>query len=207
MSCMPISTALYNFLSLLFFPSSSGLHISSFLARLLHLSLKALTMASTPAALKAAFGVAMCVMLLHSSMGQQPVPAPAPAPSPMLPSDCPLYCGSQCGPICKARADAEARRCVFFRPEVVYNSCFEGCSSRCNGNSSAARGCCKINSCSASSCGNPCARSCCESCSSSAYYPFGKCMSSQEKVFGYCTSPCMTDCNNKCVNGQVPYTP
>ncbi|PUZ66961.1 hypothetical protein GQ55_3G391500 [Panicum hallii var. hallii] len=162
MSCMPISTALYNFLSLLFFPSSSGMHISSFLARLLHLSLKALTMASTPAALKVAFGVAMCVMLLHSSMGRQP---------------------------------------------VVYNSCFEGCISRCNGNSSAARGCCKINSCSASSCDNPCARSCCESCTSSAYYPFGKCMSSQEKDFGYCMSPCMTDCNNKCVNGQVPYTP
>ncbi|RLM97671.1 hypothetical protein C2845_PM06G26990 [Panicum miliaceum] len=154
-------------------------------------------MASTPAALKVAFGVAIrCRLRLRRRRQRQ-----------CWPSDCPPYCGSQCGPICKARADAEARRCDLYRPEVVYNSCFEGCSSRCNGNSSAARGCCKINSCSASSCGNPCARSCCESCTSSAYYPSGKCMSSQEKVLGYCMSPCMTDCNNKCVNGQVPYTP
>ncbi|RLN31013.1 hypothetical protein C2845_PM05G19110 [Panicum miliaceum] len=50
-------------------------------------------MASTAAALKAAFGVAMCVMLLHSSIGQQLAPAPALASAlaPMLPSDCPPY--------------------------------------------------------------------------------------------------------------------
>ncbi|CAL4892489.1 unnamed protein product [Urochloa decumbens] len=162
-------------------------------------------MASNAVSLKGALAIAICLMLLHSSIGQQPAPAPAPT---MSPSDCVPYCGSIiCGPMCQARANAEAKKCDIYRPEVVYASCFEGCTRNCNGNSAYARGSCNLDSCSASSCGCPCARSCCESCTSSAYYPYGRCMSSQEKVFGYCMPPCMTDCNNKCVNGSAPYMP
>ncbi|CAL4892490.1 unnamed protein product [Urochloa decumbens] len=163
---------------------------------------------SIAAALKRAFLVAMCVMLLHySSMGQQLAPAPAPAPT-IPPSDCPRYCSSQCTHICQASSDDWARRCDSIRPELAYASCFEGCSSsQCNGNSGYARGTCTLNSCSASTCGCPCARRCCESCTGSAVGPYATCMSAQPKVYAYCMPGCTADCNNRCANGTVAYGP
>nr|TKW28285.1 hypothetical protein SEVIR_3G308400v2 [Setaria viridis] len=161
-------------------------------------------MASTNASsLKGTLVVAICVMLLHSSMGQQPAPSPAPMP----PTNCIPYCGSICDQMCKARYDAAVRQCDGYRPEVIYKDCFERCSTQCNGNSAYARGSCNLGSCSASSCGCPCARSCCESCTASANYPYGMCMSGKDRVYGNCMNPCMTDCNNKCVNGSLPSTP
>ncbi|TKW28289.1 hypothetical protein SEVIR_3G308103v4 [Setaria viridis] len=153
---------------------------------------------STAAALKGVFLAAICFMLLHSSMGQEPAPAPMP------PSDCPSYCTSRCTPICQANSDAAARRCESIRPELAYPGCFEGCSSRCTGNSAYARGSCGIGSCTASSCGSPCERRCCESCTGSAYGPYSMCMATQPKVFSSCMMGCTADCHNRCANGSVP---
>ena len=158
---------------------------------------------STSAALKGAMLVAICAMLLlPSSMGQQP--ASAPAATPMPPTDCPGYCSSLCTPICKDSSEAAARRCDSIRPELAYNGCFEGCSRNCTGNSSYARGTCVIGSCSPSTCGCPCARSCCESCTGSATGPYYACMGTQPKIYQYCMTTCTVLCNNRCVNGSFP---
>ncbi|CAN6360764.1 unnamed protein product [Urochloa humidicola] len=163
---------------------------------------------STTATVMGALLVASCVMLFQSSMGLQLAPVPAPAPAPIVPpSDCPRYCSSQCTQICQANSDDWARRCDSIRPELAYASCFEGCSSKCNGNSAYARGSCTLNSCSPSTCGCPCARTCCESCTGSAYGPYSTCMAGRPKAFAYCMPGCTADCNNRCANGSVTYGP
>ena len=144
----------------------------------------------------------VALLLLPSSMGQQP--ASAPAATPMPPTDCPGYCSSQCTLICKDSSDAAARRCDSIRPELAYDGCFEGCSRNCTGNSSYARGTCVIGSCSPSACGCPCARRCCESCTGSAYGPYSMCMAAQPKVYSYCMMGCTASCNSRCVNGSAP---
>jgi hypothetical protein len=154
---------------------------------------------STAAALKGAFMVTIVLVMLHSSTGQQLAPAPAPMP----PSDCPSYCTSQCTPLCQASSDDALRRCESIKPELAYASCFQNCSSNCNGNSAYARSSCSLGSCSPSTCGCPCARRCCESCTGSSYGPYGACMATQPKIFTYCMQGCRAECNKRCANGSV----
>ena len=73
--------------------------------------------------------VAVWVVLLHSSTGQQP-PVPAP-PAPLRP-DC-SNCSSICTPSCKERVAAcHARTCRGFAPHT-YSWCLEDCAnSTCN---------------------------------------------------------------------------
>ncbi|CAL4899658.1 unnamed protein product [Urochloa decumbens] len=159
-------------------------------------------MASTSVAFKGALVVAACIMLLHSSMGQQPDSGQNPTSAPVF--SCGDSCNSNCTPRCEAKFEAEHGKCN--TTAELYDDCFKGCTSQCKGNYHA-RGSCTMDSCSASSCGNPCARSCCESCSTTAPDLFIRCMSSRGMVMISCMPPCMDECINNCNNGSAPPMP
>ncbi|CAL5093925.1 unnamed protein product [Urochloa decumbens] len=159
-------------------------------------------MASTSAAFKGALAIAACIMLLHSSMGQQPDSGQNPTSAPVF--ACGDYCNSNCTNKCEAKFEAEHGKCN--TTAELYDDCFKGCTSQCKGNYHA-HDSCTMDSCSASSCGNPCARSCCESCSTTAPDLFIRCMSSWGMVMISCMPPCMDECTNNCNKGSAPPMP
>lgn len=151
-------------------------------------------MAYTAATHKVALVIAVCVVLLHTSMGQQPEPV----------LDCGNSCNSNCTQRCNDKADAEYGKCNTMLE--FYDNCSKNCTSHCNGNSFA-RGSCTMGSCSPNNCGNPCARTCCESCSNTAPDLFSRCMSSRGMIMISCMSSCMDVCVPNCNSGSVPWTP
>ncbi|TKW28282.1 hypothetical protein SEVIR_3G308700v4 [Setaria viridis] len=155
-------------------------------------------MASTVGALKGALLVAVFVVLLHSSMGQQPMPAPAPT----MPLNC-STCTQGCYQHCQAIADSDYSKCSNISQDV-YAGCFKGCSTHCNGNSAYARGSCEIGSCTANCCGSPCERSCCEGCTISAGQAAYQCTAAAGRVMQYCMPSCTNGCSEYCVSGSAP---
>ncbi|KAG2611848.1 hypothetical protein PVAP13_4KG110830 [Panicum virgatum] len=78
-------------------------------------------MASTAVALsKGALIIAVCFVLLHSSMGQQPT-ASAPAPAPL---DC-SNCTANCTKRCQALVDSQISYCNTSVGPSVYDGCFQ----------------------------------------------------------------------------------
>ncbi|CAN6347541.1 unnamed protein product [Urochloa humidicola] len=89
-------------------------------------------MASTAGAFKGALVIAVCVMLLHSSMGQQPDPGQDPASAPVL--SCGDICDKNCNQKCNGKFEAEHGKCS--TEAEFYDNCFKGCTaSQCKGNS------------------------------------------------------------------------
>ncbi|KAG2611771.1 hypothetical protein PVAP13_4KG111410 [Panicum virgatum] len=117
--------------------------------------------------------VAVWVVLLHSSTGQQPpvpVPAPPPAPaSPPPPPDC-SNCSSICTPSCEEIvAGNHASYCRENVIPNIYKWCLEDCAnSTCNGGNTHGA-CCSIGTCTPQHCGNPCVQDCCKSCTANAH--------------------------------------
>ena len=170
--------------------------------------------------------VAVCVVLLHSSLGQQQptpasrdcpytgqqpppsptpvVPAPMPTPTPALPAPAPAPvsnctysdCASQCTPSCEA--GYHPTNCTSLL-EGAFNGCYESCTNHtCPGKSCVHSGC-GFGTCS---CDNPHAVSCCESCRNAVYPAVGsavqRCQSYNERYMGYCLTYCYDRCSKNC---------
>nr|TKW28275.1 hypothetical protein SEVIR_3G309500v2 [Setaria viridis] len=165
-------------------------------------------MASTAAALNGALLAAVCFVLLHSSTGQQPVPAsncpdhaaptpppvppastPTPTPAPPPTADCYSSCGSQCNTNCTNYREAGLRQCDA-QNVAAFNSCYDSCTSRtCPGKSCVHSGCGSGNC----TCENGNARSCCEWCGSAISSAYFNCRTSVERVFTTACSPAPTN--------------
>ncbi|KAJ1265207.1 hypothetical protein BS78_08G061700 [Paspalum vaginatum] len=149
--------------------------------------------------LKGAVVVAVCVVLLHSSMGQQPAPAPVAVPAPPPPRYC-SNCSSICIQSCQATYEAQAQKCSGILG--ASGDCIKGCSrNSCNGNSYAAvRDSCSNSSCTPSSCGPPCVVDCCKSCNNYLGSAYGQCMFWAGRSMNYCPPACINNCYSNCVN-------
>lgn len=183
-------------------------------------------MASTSAALNnRALVAAVCVVLLHSSMGQQPTPSshcsphtgqqptpapalapiptppqaptptPTPSPAPTPVIDCHNQCTSDCNYNCSSSADAGISKC---EADAVagFNGCYASCTSqRCPGKSCEHSGC-GFRNCT---CDNPNASYCCQGCASAVSSAYFTCRSAYGGSYVYyCMLSCTSDCNNKC---------
>ncbi|XP_039841752.1 keratin-associated protein 10-6-like [Panicum virgatum] len=156
------------------------------------------------ALLKGAMVVAVWVVLLHSSTGQQqPVPAPEPAPaSPPPPPDC-SNCSSICTPSCE---EIVAGNTASFCRETVVPNAYRGCLEYCanttcsGGNTHGA--CCSIGTCTPQHCGNdPCVQDCCKSCTATANAAYDDCKLGNmggSNMHG-CMDGCMSSCKEFCI--------
>ncbi|PAN20795.1 hypothetical protein PAHAL_3G411800 [Panicum hallii] len=176
-------------------------------------------MASTAAALNGVLVTAVCAVLLHSSMGQQPspttpdcpdhtgqqpvpVPAPAPTPLPVTPPpapavDCSSYCTSTCTSRCEAYRRDGLAKCET-DAAAAFNGCYDSCTAQnCPGKSCVHSGCGNTTC----SCENTNARSCCQSCGSAVTPTYSQCRSSYERGMYYCMLSCTNDCNKNCTQG------
>ncbi|CAL4907012.1 unnamed protein product [Urochloa decumbens] len=166
-------------------------------------------MASTAAALIGAMVAAVCMVLLHSSMGQQPTSAPpchdntgqqpasTPVPAPAPAVDCTSYCSSQCQSNCTANMGADLARC-----DTDYATDFNGCYGYCTNRTCRGKSCdhsgCGIGNCS---CKNDNARGCCKECSDILSSTYFQCRYFIERAVPRCMNSCMNDCNEKCTQG------
>ncbi|KAF8666441.1 hypothetical protein HU200_053551 [Digitaria exilis] len=142
---------------------------------------------------RVAFVVVVYVVLLHSSMGQQPAPT-----SP--PSDCTNQCTSMCTQGCQS-VNSDPSKCE--SAQSVYNGCFTQCTKDCKG-SSCAHLSCEMGSCS-DTCHNPCALNCCDYCTTAAKHETYDCTRTARDVKMYCMPNCMDDCIKfNCTSGSPP---
>ncbi|KAF8666443.1 hypothetical protein HU200_053553 [Digitaria exilis] len=161
-------------------------------------------MAASGAAPKGALVAAVFLVLLQSSMGQEPMPAPAQAPAPVRAPSAPPNCSTclqNCNTHCQGIATSDYQKCEPILASV-YAACFQGCSKgRCNGTYGVTS--CEVNTCAASGCGCPCHVECCKSCSTSAWQASYSCTSAAGRVMQFC----MPDCTNRCAQCRPPAPP
>ncbi|TKW28276.1 hypothetical protein SEVIR_3G309300v4 [Setaria viridis] len=171
-------------------------------------------MASTAAALNnVALVAAVCAVLLHSSMGQQPMPTPncpdhtgqqpvPPPPSTPIPAltpmvDCQSYCSSQCQSNCTANMGADLAEC-----DTTYARNFNGCYGECTNRTCPGKSCvhsgCGLGNCY---CQNANARSCCEECSNILSSTYIECRYIIERAEPFCMMTCMSGCKQNCTQG------
>ena len=149
-------------------------------------------MPPTAACLRGALIVAVFIVLLHSSTGQQPTPSAAP--------DCSSQCTADCTQRCQSLNSDPSNCSPMIR---VYGGCFTECIRNCDGSSNSDSSVCTIGSCSRCRCGNSCATSCCESCTTAAQHVTYSCTTTAERVKQYCMPNCMNDCvTYNCASGS-----
>lgn len=197
LSCLPISLhcSILSFV-LLFRSISDILQKPSLLVHR-----KSATMAATRAALMGALVAAVSLVLLQSSMGQEPMSAPASAPT-LAPVPAPApncsTCLQNCNAHCQGIADSDYRKCEPILASV-YAACFKGCSNgRCNGTYGVTS--CEVSTCSASGCGCPCHVECCKACTIPAGQASYSCTSAAGRVMQFC----MPDCTMRCTQCRTP---
>ncbi|CAL4892476.1 unnamed protein product [Urochloa decumbens] len=146
-------------------------------------------MASTAAALKGALVVAVCMVLLPSSMGQ---------------FNCSM-CTPSCYENCQATANSAYSKCTNVGPDV-YAACYKGCTTKCKGiNSDKAFASCETGSCSSDSClKKPCEHSCCQDCSAAAGQAAYQCTSAAGRVMQFCPPSCYSACAQYCTSPPPP---
>ncbi|KAG2620498.1 hypothetical protein PVAP13_3NG095300 [Panicum virgatum] len=133
-------------------------------------------MAPTATCLRGALVVAVFIVLLHSSMAQQPTPSATP--------DCSNQCTANCTQRCQSLNSDPSNCNSMIRIYGVQYAPWDHVPVRCR-------------------CGSSCASSCCESCTTAAQHVTYSCTTTAERVKQYCMPNCMNDCvTYNCASGS-----